>query len=124
MVENCAVVRSDSRKRHALIEEPGDLAVWQDVPTKVVIAQITDGDEWKTVRREMKIEERIGGFQIIVLLLSIIVLASMVVDALVILPTEASRILEILDHVVCAVFFLVVDRVLAWGVSLILGMGA
>jgi preprotein translocase subunit SecE len=38
--------------------------------------------------------------------------------------TVVTTILVFLMVFICAVFFLVVDRILAWGVSLILGMGA
>ena len=51
-------------------------------------------------------EENIGGFQILVLLLSVLVLMAMVTDALLHLPPEISRLLEYFDHLVCAVFFI------------------
>jgi preprotein translocase subunit SecE len=38
--------------------------------------------------------------------------------------TVVTTILVFLMVFICAVFFLVVDRILAWSVSLILGMGA
>jgi preprotein translocase subunit SecE len=38
--------------------------------------------------------------------------------------TTITSILVFLMVFICAVFFLIVDRLLAWGVSFILGMGA
>lgn len=38
--------------------------------------------------------------------------------------TVVTTILVFVMVVICATFFLVIDRILAWGVSLILGMGA
>ena len=38
--------------------------------------------------------------------------------------TIVTTILVFIMVVICATFFLVVDRILAWGISLILGMGA
>jgi voltage-gated potassium channel len=51
-------------------------------------------------------EERISGFQIVVLILSLFVLVSMVTDAAMELPTEVSRMLQSFDNVVCGVFLL------------------
>jgi len=38
--------------------------------------------------------------------------------------TTITTIMVFLMVFICAIFFLVVDRILSWGVSLILGMGA
>lgn len=53
-----------------------------------------------------KQDEKIGGFQIVVFLLSIIVLCSMTADAIFNLPKEASQVLQWLDTVVCGLLFL------------------
>jgi preprotein translocase subunit SecE len=38
--------------------------------------------------------------------------------------TTITTIMVFLMVFICAIFFLVIDRILAWGISLILGMGA
>lgn len=50
--------------------------------------------------------EEIGPFEVVVLTLSVVVLAALVADAFLRLPTEISRVLGYLDTVVCAVFFI------------------
>lgn len=57
--------------------------------------------------------ENIGGFQILVLLLSILVLVAMVADAVLRLPAEVSLILQYFDHFVCAVLFVDLSSVFA-----------
>ncbi|MBP6864028.1 MAG: potassium channel family protein [Candidatus Didemnitutus sp.] len=54
--------------------------------------------------------EEIGPFQIVILVLSLLVLATLLVDAAFDLPTEISRLLQIIDDVICVVLF--VDVVL------------
>lgn len=54
--------------------------------------------------------EEIGPFQIVILVLSLLVLATLLVDAAFDLPGEISRLLQIIDDVICLVLF--VDVVL------------
>ncbi|MBA4147863.1 MAG: potassium channel family protein [Verrucomicrobia bacterium] len=51
-------------------------------------------------------EQRLSFFQIVVLVLTIVVLASMLADAVVELPTEANRILQSLDLLVCGLLII------------------
>ncbi len=50
--------------------------------------------------------EHIGPFQLALLALSLLVLAALAADTLLVLPAEISRILQIVDTIVCAAFFL------------------
>lgn len=51
-------------------------------------------------------ESRVTFFQLLLLILSIVVLCGLLLDAVTTLPADASRILQVLDTAVCALFFI------------------
>src|SRR5436309_2630780 len=60
-------------------------------------------------------ENRVTFFQLLLLILSIVVLCSLLLDAVATLPTEGSRIIQALDTVVCVLFF--IDFVIRFGAA-------
>ena len=51
-------------------------------------------------------ESRVGPFQIVVLILSLFVLRALIADTIFKFPEEISRILQGVDFLICAVFFI------------------
>jgi voltage-gated potassium channel len=50
--------------------------------------------------------EKLPGVQLMILILSIVVLTALMIDVVVPLPPEVSRLVQWLDHLACAVFFI------------------
>lgn len=52
-----------------------------------------------------EIDENLGYFNIIILVLTIYVLGALVVETVCVLPTETSKLLGFIDHIICVIFF-------------------
>ena len=57
------------------------------------------------MENKIEIEEKLGFFNIIILVLTIYVLLALFIETIFVLPTETSKLLKFIDHLICFLFF-------------------